>query len=68
MKFSPLSLFITSLGLALVMEGSLYALLPHTMKRILEQMKEFSPSSLRNMGLGVMIVGLILVYLGMGHS
>ncbi len=65
MTVSPLCLFIASLGLAFVLEGSLYFLFPDYMKKLLEQMQNMGSHTLRNMGLGVIVVGLILMYMAL---
>ncbi len=54
---------LTALALILVIEGMLYALFPHGMKRVLEQVMTLPPSSLRRAGLVSAFVGVFLVWL-----
>ncbi len=54
---------LTALALILVIEGVLYALFPHGMKRLLEQMVAAPPSLLRRAGLISAFAGVMLVWL-----
>ncbi len=54
---------LTALALVLVIEGVVYALFPHGMKRMLEQVMTLSPSALRRAGLVSAIAGVFLVWL-----
>ena len=54
---------LTALALVLVIEGVVYALFPHGMKRMLEQVMTLPPSALRRAGLVSAIAGVFLVWL-----
>jgi uncharacterized protein YjeT (DUF2065 family) len=58
--------FLAALGLAMVIEGVMYALAPEMMKRLLASMLDQPPSLLRYGGLGLAIVGLALVWAAKG--
>jgi hypothetical protein len=58
------SLFLTALGLALVLEGLPYFLFAEKMPRVLSMLLEQPPSGLRKLGAGALILGLVLVYFG----
>jgi hypothetical protein len=59
-----ISLFLTALGLALVLEGLPYFLFAEKMPRVLSMLLEQPPSGLRKLGAGALILGLVLVYFG----
>lgn len=63
---SSLGLFITALGLALILEGLPYFLLAERMPEVLRLLAEKGPSSLRKMAVLVILLGLLLIYLGRG--
>lgn len=54
---------LIALALMLVLEGALYALFPDGMQRMMRQMIQSSPESLRKVGLGLAFAGLVLMYL-----
>ena len=54
---------VTALGLVLVLEGVLYALVPGGMKAIMRSALETSDQTLRTTGLIVAAFGLILVWM-----
>jgi len=54
-------IFLTALGLAFVLESLPYFLAPDGVKRILETVRETSPSVLRFLGFFGIITGLVLV-------
>ncbi len=60
MKFQ-FNLFLAALGLALVIEGLPYFLVPDTVKRMTERMREMPSGTLRLIGLASMIGGLAVV-------
>ena len=62
MVVTPLQLFFCALGLAFILEGMLYFLFPLRIKKLLENLEQFPPTFLRNMGLWIIIIGLIIVY------
>ena len=55
------NLFITALGLAVVIEGLPYFLFPEKMPRMLLQLATHPPSRLRMIGVTAMVTGLILI-------
>ncbi|WP_299473603.1 DUF2065 domain-containing protein [uncultured Roseibium sp.] len=55
--------FVTALGLVLVIEGVLYALLPGGMKTIMRGALETPDQTLRVTGLVVAALGLIIVWI-----
>lgn len=54
--------FYTALGLVLVIEGAIYALFPDGMQRVMSQMQEVPPGTLRLAGLGAAVAGVIVVW------
>jgi len=54
---------VVGLGLVLVIEGLLWALVPNLAARLLEAAASVSQSSLRAAGWGSVLAGLILVWL-----
>lgn len=57
-----MSEFVVALGLVLVIEGALYALFPSGMQRMMAQMQDMAPSTLRLIGLAGAIFGLAVVW------
>jgi uncharacterized protein len=55
--------FLTALGLVLVIEGLLYALAPHLIRRMMSAAQEMSDDRLRLGGVAAMIVGVGVVWL-----
>lgn len=55
--------FVTALGLVLVIEGVLYALVPGGMKAMMRSALETSDQTLRTAGLVVAAMGLIIVWI-----
>jgi uncharacterized protein len=58
-----MKLFITLIGLILILEGLPYAASPEAMQRWLRQILEMSPEQLRRIGLIAMAIGFFLCYL-----
>ena len=58
--------FLAALGLVLMIEGALYALIPDAMKRVVRMALEMSPASMRGAGLFSMILGLVVIWLVRG--
>ncbi len=54
---------LTALGLAIAIEGALYALFPDGMKRMLEQVGTLPSSVLRSAGLVAACLGVFFVWL-----
>jgi len=57
---------LTALGLVLVLEGVLYALVPGGMKAIMRSALESSDQTLRLTGLVVAVIGVFLVWIVRG--
>lgn len=54
--------FFTAIGLVLVIEGSLYALMPDVMKRLMDQAQRVPSAIMRAAGLGATAAGVLLVW------
>lgn len=54
----------TALGLVLVIEGLLYALVPGHLKYIMETMRTLSDDQLRMGGVSAIALGVLIVWLG----
>lgn len=54
---------ITGIALVLVIEGLVYALAPSLVERALEAMREIPLSTRRVVGLGLVAVGVVLLWL-----
>jgi hypothetical protein len=57
---------ITALGLAIAIEGVLYALFPEGMRKIMVLALSQPPSAIRVTGLGAAVVGVVIVWLVRG--
>jgi len=55
--------FLTALALAVALEGALYALFPGGMKRMLEQIREVPPATLRLVGLLACATGVLAMWM-----
>lgn len=60
---SGLQLFMTAIGLVLILEGIMPFLSPDLLRRYLEQVQSMDDRSVRTAGLVSMLVGLGLLYL-----
>ncbi len=58
-----MKLFLTVIGLMMIIEGIPYFAFPEKMKAVLKQIQEMKPGTLRIMGLIAMLTGLLLCYL-----
>lgn len=56
--------FLCVIGMVMVVEGLPYFAFPDKMKPWLQKVMETPDSSLRRLGFGLMMAGLVLVYLG----
>ena len=54
---------ILALGLVLIVEGLAYALAPSLIERMLEMLRQFPENTRRNIGLGSMAMGVLLVWI-----
>lgn len=57
---------LTALGLVLVIEGLLYAAFPGPMKRAMETALSLPPQTVRLLGLGAAVFGLVWIWLVRG--
>jgi uncharacterized protein YjeT (DUF2065 family) len=53
---------LVALGLVAVIEGLLYAIAPGAMKRMLKQVELLPESTMRAVGIGAMVLGVIVVW------
>ncbi len=58
-----MKLFLTVIGMMMVMEGIPYFAFPEKMKAVLKQIQEMEPGILRFLGFLAMLVGLLICYL-----
>jgi uncharacterized protein YjeT (DUF2065 family) len=56
--------FLCVIGMVMILEGVPYFAAPEKMKVWMAKIMEMTPASLRQFGLVMMAVGLVLVYLG----
>jgi uncharacterized protein len=56
--------FLCVLGMVFIFEGLPYFIFPETLKIYLLKMTKMPDSSLRFLGISLMIVGLVLLYFG----
>ena len=58
-----LTTLIVGLGVAIALEGAIYALAPGAMQRFLDQVREMPVDQLRNAGLVALFAGVVIVFL-----
>lgn len=58
--------FLVAVGLVLAIEGSLYALAPDAMKRMIRSVLDMPDQSIRIAGLVAAVVGVLFVWLVRG--
>lgn len=56
--------FLCVLGMVMIIEGFPYFAFPEKMKFWIQNMLEMTDSTLRGIGLVLMLVGLLMVYIG----
>jgi uncharacterized protein len=61
-----LSDFITALGIAFVFEGIAYALFPGRARTAFEMISQMPEQTLRYLGLGAAVAGVVIVWLARG--
>jgi len=61
-RYAPMMDFLTAIGLVLVIEGSLYALMPDAMKRMMAQVQSVPTPIMRVAGLGAAAAGVLVVW------
>ncbi|MFN4087954.1 MAG: DUF2065 domain-containing protein [Alphaproteobacteria bacterium] len=54
---------LTAIGLALAIEGALYALFPQAMRRVMLDMLQRAPHLLRTGGIAACVVGVGIVWM-----
>jgi len=59
-----MKLFLSALGLALILEGLPYALAPATVRRMAEVLPHLSDQFLKTLGVIVMGIGIVVVAFG----
>lgn len=59
-----MSFFLCVMGMVMIVEGAPYFIFPERVKPWLEKIIETPDATLRRIGLGLMAVGLVLVYFG----
>lgn len=55
---------LVALGLAIALEGALYAIAPSAMKRAIEQILSLPDHLIRQAGIAALAFGVVLVWLG----
>ena len=55
--------FFVAIGLAIAIEGFVYALFPNAMKRMMAQILEQPPEKIRSAGLIAAVIGVGLIWL-----
>ena len=53
---------LTAIALVIVLEGLLPAISPTTYRRAVEQLASAPDRSIRNMGIGLMVVGAVMLH------
>ncbi len=61
-----MTLLLAALGLAITIEGVLYALFPDAMRRMMVQVLRLPPDTLRAAGLAAAGLGVFVVWLALG--
>lgn len=62
----PVNVLLTALGLAIAIEGIIYALFPEAMKRMMAMVMEQPAGSIRTAGLGAAVAGVFVLWLVLG--
>ncbi len=62
----PVSVLLTALGLALAIEGIIYALFPEAMKRMMAMVMVKPAGGLRAAGLAAAVAGVFILWLALG--
>jgi len=57
--------FLCVIGMVMIVEGVPYFAFPDKMKPWLQKLMETPDGALRRLGFGLMVLGLLLVYLGL---
>lgn len=62
----PVNVLLTALGLAIAIEGIVYALFPEAMKRMMAKVMALPPGAVRGGGLAAAVAGVFILWLGLG--
>jgi len=62
----PINVFWAALGLAIAIEGIIYALFPEAMKRMMAMVMVQPTGSIRGAGIGAAVAGVIILWLVQG--
>ena len=62
----PVNVLLTALGLAIAIEGIIYALFPEAMKRMMAMVMVQPTGSIRGAGIGAAVAGVIILWLVQG--
>ncbi len=57
-----LEVFVISIGLVLVIEGTLYFFLANNLNFLISRLKELNPKTIKNFSLIMALIGLCLIY------
>jgi stage II sporulation protein D len=63
-----MKLFLSALGLALILEAIPYFVFPEKMREFFRRIPEIPAKILRTVGLAFIVLGLLLVYVGISHG
>ena len=63
-KVEIMSLFISALGLLMVFEGIPYFCFPEKVKGFARKIPEIPEGAMRAVGFGLILLGLVVVYIG----
>jgi uncharacterized protein YjeT (DUF2065 family) len=61
---APMAFFLCVVGMVMIVEGTPYFAFPDKMKAMMRQILQVPDGALRRWGLGLMLAGLALVWLG----
>ncbi len=62
----PVNVLLTALGLAIAIEGIVYALFPEAMKRMMTKVMALPTGAVRAAGLAAAAAGVFILWLGLG--
>ena len=62
----PINVLWAALGLAIAIEGIIYALFPEAMKRMMAMVMVQPTGSIRGVGIGAAVAGVIILWLVQG--
>jgi uncharacterized protein YjeT (DUF2065 family) len=58
-----MELFLSALGLAMIMEGLPYFIAPRHVKEFAKRLPELSSGTIRSLGMAIVAAGLLVIYL-----